>query len=132
MQLAKESGIADHINFMGFQQKPASYMAQSDIIILPSLFEPFGLVYIEAFALMVPVIAFDTQACNELINNNETGILVKIFDIDELAAGIIHLLNNPQERQRLAEAAYRSYTTHFNSGRMIAETVAWYRSVIKG
>ena len=52
-------GIQKHISFMGFQNNPYTYIQQSDIIVLPSLYESFGLVYIESFALKTPVVAFD-------------------------------------------------------------------------
>ncbi len=127
---AGELGITNHINFLGFQQNPAEYICSSDIIILPSLFEPFGLVYIESFALKVPVIAFDVQACNEVISNNETGILVPVFDVAALAEKIIFLLDHPQERERISKNAYQRFTEYFNTGRMVTETVAWYNSVV--
>lgn len=122
-------GIQMHISFMGFQSNPYEYIAQSDIIILPSLYEPFGLVYIESFALQTPVVAFDVKACNEIIVNNETGILVSVKDSMALAKGIIALLQNPAERKRLVTNAYQKYLSYYNTSRMIKDTAAWYKSI---
>lgn len=123
-------GIENNISFLGFRENPYPYIAHSDIIVLPSLFEPFGLVYIEAFALKIPVIAFDVPASNEIIADNETGLLVPLADSKILAEKIIHLLQNPQERNRIAKNGYAKYKDYYNTNRMVKDTVAWYRSII--
>lgn len=60
--------IENNVSFIGFNSDPYSFVKNSDVVILPSLFEPFGLVYIEAFALGTPVVAFDTAAGNEIMS----------------------------------------------------------------
>lgn len=125
-----ELGIAKYIVFLGFQQNPYGYIAHSDLIIQPSIFESFGLIYIEALALKTPVIAFNTQAANEIITNNETGILSPALDSNALKEKIIYLLKNPEDRKRIADNAYKKYVAHFTIERMITETVSWYRSFI--
>lgn len=130
IDMVKAAGMEKNILFFGFQQDPYSYMAQSDIIVLPSMFESFGLVYIESFALKVTVIGFDAPACNEIIVNNETGILVPMFSSDSLAEKIICLLQDPAERKRMAENGYAKYTSYYNTERMIKETADWYRYVL--
>jgi glycosyltransferase involved in cell wall biosynthesis len=124
-------GIKDNVSFLGFQQDPYGYMTHSDLIILPSMFESFGLVYIEAFALQLPVVGFDAPACNEIIVDNETGLLVPMYDSQALAEKILFLLRNPEERKRLAENAYKKYKEYYTTSRMIGETAAWYRSILK-
>ena len=129
-KLAVVLGIEKNISFMGFQPNPFLLITQSDIILLPSLFESFGLVFIEAFALKTPVIAFDMPAGNEIIDNNETGLLIPVFDIKMLAEKMIYLLENPREREKISLNAYKRFVEYYNAGRMIDETAAWYRSFI--
>ncbi|MEI9956291.1 MAG: glycosyltransferase family 4 protein [Ferruginibacter sp.] len=111
---ALQLGITKNIEFLGFQKDPYSYVANSDVIILPSLYEPFGLVYIESFALKTPVIAFDAQAGNEIIENNETGFLVPLYDSLAIAEKIIYLLSNETERERITGNAYKKFQDHFS------------------
>ena len=129
-QQAASSGIEKNIMFMGFQQNPYPFMANSDILVSPSLYESFGLVFIEAFAMQLPVVVFDAPAANEIISNNETGLLVPVYNSSALAQKIISLLQNSAERKRLADAAFEKYVTYFNTARMVQETAGWYRSVI--
>lgn len=127
---ANNLNVLDHIEFVGFAA-PQNYSSQCELAVLPSLFESFGLVYIESFALKIPVIAFDTQAANEIIEHNKTGILVKKEDVQALAEKIIYLLESPEERKRIAENAYQRFETYYNVGRMAKETVEWYHAVLK-
>ena len=127
---AIELDIEKNIVFMGFRQDPYKYISTSDIIIQPSSFEAFGLVYIESFALKIPVVAFDVPAANEIITNNETGLLAPKFDSTMLAQKIIYLLENPEERKRITENAYQKFLNCFTSERMIEATANWYRYVV--
>lgn len=126
---ATRLNIIDHIEFIGFAN-PKDYVSQCLVMVQPSLFEPFGLVYIESFALRIPLVAFDAEAGNEIIENNETGILVPKNDPNALAEKIIYLLESPEERNRLSENAYKKYLAYYNVERMAKETAQWYNSVL--
>ncbi|MEP6927673.1 MAG: glycosyltransferase family 4 protein [Ginsengibacter sp.] len=121
--------VLRHIEFVGFA-KPNKYISQCQLMILPSLFEPFGLVYIESFALKIPVITFDVEAGNQIIEDNETGFLVPYKNSKALAGKIIYLLQSPDERKRIIKNAYNKYLTYYNVGRMAKETTEWYHSIL--
>ncbi len=120
--------LTDNIKFLGFQPNPYTFISNSDIVILPSLFEPFGLVYIEAFALKVPVVAFDTPAGNEIMTHDVSALMVEKANSGQLAEKIIYLLEHDEERSRLAEAAYDVYKEKFTTDAMIKNTALWYRN----
>ena len=122
----EELGLQDNVAFLGFKPHPYSYISHSDVIILPSLFEPFGLVYIEAFALQTPVVAFDTPAGNEIMVNNQTALLVNKGDVEALAEKIIYLLKNTAVKDKITEAAYAKYKDSFTTEVMIKNTADWY------
>jgi len=132
-QLQKQAnalGIENNILFLGFQQNPYPYIAHSDIMVSPSLYESFGLVFIEAFASKVPVVAFDAPAANEIITDNETGLLVPVSNSPALADKIIYVLQNPGEGKRIAINGYKKYVDYFNTERMVKDTVNWYHTII--
>jgi glycosyltransferase involved in cell wall biosynthesis len=122
----KDLGLQNNVEFLGFKDHPYAFINHSDIIILPSLFEPFGLVYIEAFALKTPVIAFNTPAGNEIMENSETALLVDKADTAALAEKIIYLLNNKAAGEAMAERAYKKYQQFFTTEIMIKNTADWY------
>ncbi len=126
---ASRLNVIDHIEFIGFAN-PEDYAWQCQLMIQPSLFESFGLVYIESFALKIPLVAFDSEAGNEIIENNETGILVPAKDVSALAEKIIYLLESSGERNRIIQNAYNKYLAYYNVERMAKETAEWYYSVL--
>jgi glycosyltransferase involved in cell wall biosynthesis len=121
--------VLQHIEFIGFAN-PETYSPQCQLMVLPSLYESFGLVYIEAFALKIPVIAFDAETANQIIDNNETGFLVEKGNIKALAEKIIYLLGSTEERERITTNAYKKFETYYNVERMAKETAEWYYSVL--
>ena len=81
----------------------------SAIFTLPSRFEGFGLVIIEAMACGVPVVAFDCEnGPRNIITNNQDGILAKPFDVDEYAESLLRLMCDDQLRAQMGNRAYGS------------------------
>ena len=104
--LAQELGLADRVLFAGFIADPAPYYAHGDIFVLPSRWEGFGHVIVEAMACGLPVVAFDCPyGPADILGSGEGGVLVPPEDVDALAAAIDRLLDAPAERARLAAGA---------------------------
>jgi glycosyltransferase involved in cell wall biosynthesis len=127
--LAVQLGVRNNITFTGFVD-PAGYLAQCNVIILPSLFEPFGLVFIESFAAKIPVVTFDAEAANEIIEDDITGFLVEKQNIEALAQKIIYVLENPAKTERIIENAYKKFKEYYTVERMSEQTSLWYQYVL--
>jgi glycosyltransferase involved in cell wall biosynthesis len=125
----KDAGLQNNVEFMGFVQKPYQYISNSDIVIQPSFFESFGLVFIEGLALKTPIIAFDVPAGNEILENNKTALLVNKGDSRDLAEKIIYLLKNPGVAKQIADNAYVKYKNEFTTEAMVKKMAAWYKSL---
>jgi len=115
VQLASELGISDAVKFWGQipNQDLPQYYAAADLFVGPSVAdssgdtEGQGVVFIEAFASKVCVIATRTGGIPEVIADGETGILVDPNRPDQLAREIQNLLLDKQKRQRLASNAFK-------------------------
>ncbi len=125
----KNMGLQNNVEFMGFVQQPYQYISNSDIVIQPSFFESFGLVFIEGLALKTPIIAFDVPAGNEILENDRTALLVNKGDSKALADKIIYLLQNPAIAKQIAENAYKKYKKEFTTEAMVEKMAAWYKGL---
>lgn len=67
----------------------------SDIIVLPSLIEAFGIIVLESMAYSKPIISFDSGGPTELINQNKNGLIVENRNIQQLTESILHLIHSP-------------------------------------
>lgn len=86
----------------------------SSVFTLPSRFEGFGLVIIEAMACGVPVVAFDCEnGPRNIITNNHNGILVKPFDVDEYTESLLRLMQDDQLRSQMGNHAYESSKQYY-------------------
>ena len=86
----------------------------SSVFTLPSRFEGFGLVIIEAMSCGVPVVAFDCEnGPRNIINNNQNGILVSPFDTDAYADGLLRLIRDDQFRCQLGKCAHETSKRYF-------------------
>ena len=82
---------------------------ESSIFVLSSRFEGFGLVLTEAMTMSIPCVSFDCPVGpNEIIINNENGLLARPEDINDLAEKIIYMIKNKDERIRMGRNAYES------------------------
>jgi glycosyltransferase involved in cell wall biosynthesis len=90
------------------RQRLAQLYREASLFILPSLFEPWGLVFQEAMANALPCIGSSCCAIPEIIEEGQTGRLVPPGDAGALAEAIAGLLAAPDELQRMGHAAYAS------------------------
>ncbi|OEK01623.1 hypothetical protein BFP97_08895 [Roseivirga sp. 4D4] len=127
----KELGLIRNVEFLGYSKEVGAYMANSDVVIVPSISEGFGVVFLEAFASKTPVISWDVPAGNELMQHNETGYLVPPYEISLLADQIIDVLENLESQGPITEGAYLKLTSYFNLSRMTEETIMFYKTAIE-
>jgi glycosyltransferase involved in cell wall biosynthesis len=101
--------------------------ADCDLFVAPSLFESFGLVFVEAMRQGKPVIGCQAGGMPEVIEHGQTGLLVHPGDSASLAAAIEQLLRDPALRARMGEAALRSYQQRFTAQRMALDSLPLYQ-----
>jgi glycosyltransferase involved in cell wall biosynthesis len=102
--LARELGIASRLSMPGFVENPWSYMARAAAFVLPSRFEGFASVVIEAMACGVPVIATDCDfGPREIVRSGETGLVVAAEDVAALSAALDRVVRDHHFAARLAQ-----------------------------
>ena len=80
----------------------------ADVSVVPSLFEPFGIVALEAMAAKSPVVASDTGGLSEIIEHDVTGVKVYPNNPDSLAWGITKVLQDDVYAKQIRDKAYRA------------------------
>ncbi len=130
-RLASALGIADRVHWLGWRGDAADLMAAFDVLLVPSLWEGFGLVLLEAMARRVPVIASRVSAIPEVIVHGETGILIEPRDVDGLAQAMTRLLNDRALRKYMGLLGAARLEERFSVERMVAGTIAVYQGVLE-
>jgi glycosyltransferase involved in cell wall biosynthesis len=126
-----ELGLQENVHFTGFVQNTHDYIAASDIMIVPSKSEGFGVVLLEGFHNKKPVIAFDVPAPNEIIRDGENGFLIPPFDTGILKNRILELLSDKEKTTNMGIKAYETLTTEFTNENMLEKTIKLYKEVLQ-
>ena len=100
---ARTLGVEDEVVFTGFVDNIKSFTSSIDIFVLTSLYEGFGYVLVEAMAEEKPVVAFDIHSSAEIIQDGETGFLVRKTDVEELTIKLEQLMSSKSLRVEMGK-----------------------------
>ena len=110
----KTKNLIDYVELVGFYENVHEFLSELDIYLCSSEFEGFGYSIAEAMLHELPVVGFDISSNPEVIQNNETGILVTPFNILEMKEAIIKLIDNEDLRKSFGIAGYKYVEDNFN------------------
>lgn len=113
-QQAEQLNLSAHVHFLGVIDDVPQLLAAADIFVLPSLTEGMPAALIEAGLAGLPAVAYDVGGVGEVIKHNVTGLLVKPRDSTGFKESVLHLLDSPEARQKMGEAARRLYREKFD------------------
>ena len=126
---AQRLGIENAVQFMGYQREVAPFMAASDLVVLPSRHESFGIVLIEAMSLAKPIVASSAGGIPEIVLDGAHGYLAPPGEPRELAQRALQLLADPAHAAQLGLAGRQRVGQIFTVQLMIERMVALYRQV---
>jgi glycosyltransferase involved in cell wall biosynthesis len=129
-ELAARLGVSGHVIFTGHRPDMPALIAASDLFALPSLEEPFGLVFAEAMAMKKPVVALDSGGAPEIVDHGKSGLLSSPGDHEMLTANLLTLLRDPALRARMGEYGRRQVERRFTADRMAADISRVYASLL--
>lgn len=131
---AERAGLGDRVRVLGFvehEDLPGLYRS-ADVFAAPSRYEGgLGLVYLEAMACGLPVIATAAGGAAEAIENGETGLLLERGDVEETTAAIGALLHDPARRARMGAAGRERVCAHYTPQRYTAKVIRAYERAIE-
>ena len=130
--LVRELGLQDHVRFLGKQTELVPLLSASDLMLMPSQSESFGLSALEAMACGVPVISSSVGGLPELQVHGETGYIAEIGDISRMARYAIDLLGNEPKMQMFRRACRARAVEHFDSSKIVHQYLEYYDQCVTG
>ena len=129
-RLCRELNLCDHVKFLGKQNGLVDILNASDLFLIPSQSESFGLAALEAMSCGLPVVSSSVGGLPELINHNETGFIAEIGDVDRMAKYVIELFSNKRKYDLFSNASRKRVENNFDKEIVIPEYENFYNKIM--
>lgn len=118
--LVKDLKIEDRVVFTGFQAEPSQFLSQSDLYVLPSYSEGFGIAAVEAMFLKIPVLATQVGGVPEFINHGENGWLFNPNSVEDLVEKLTYILSlNTDDRASIGNKGFEDVSNRFTVSKYV-------------
>jgi glycosyltransferase involved in cell wall biosynthesis len=131
LKMGRHLAAEKKLFFTGFHQKLEDFFSALDIFVLPSDAEPFGLVVLEAMTFGIPVIVTQSGGAQEIINHEQSGLLVPPQNAKSLADAMAQLVNNPAMRQKFGQAGQERAVRFFHPNAMFLKYSQCFQKILK-
>jgi len=132
-QQADALEVGTQVSFTGFisDDDRNKLFKVADCAVFPSLYEPFGIVALEAMSAKTPVVAAETGGLKEVVEHGETGITVYPGSAESLTWGIVHTLQHPEWARARVVNAYQRVLSEYNWHYIAEQTYQVYERIVK-
>jgi N-acetyl-alpha-D-glucosaminyl L-malate synthase BshA len=128
---AHRLGLLNRIYFLGKQDNVQEKLAISDLMLLPSQLESFGLAALEAMACQVPSVATNVGGVPEVVDDGKTGILCDVGDVECMAKRAIEVLSDEKRLREMGKLARFEAQSRFCSTKIIPQYEKFYQRVME-
>jgi L-malate glycosyltransferase len=130
--LAHRYGVEKKVHFLGKRDNIEELLGNSDLMLLPSDQESFGLVALEAMACEVPVVVSKVGGLVEVVTDGVDGYLVEPRNVDQMAARAITILGDDSRRREMGKRARANARARFCASMIIPQYENYYKKVLSG
>jgi len=127
--LIAELGMERRVHLLGWRDDRAALLQAADICVFPSRYEPFGTVFVQAWAQKTPLVTTKSDGPRQFVHDGEDGLVVPIDDIGALTAAIERVAEDKALAARLVRAGYQRYQNEFTKQSSLAGYLGYYREI---
>jgi N-acetyl-alpha-D-glucosaminyl L-malate synthase BshA len=130
-RLARQLDLTDKVKFLGKQEGLVEILSCSDLFLIPSQSESFGLAALEAMACGLPVISSSVGGLPELVKHNESGFIAEIGDVERMAKYAIDLLTNEKKYKIFSKNSRERAVNLFDISKVVPLYEEHYRKILE-
>lgn len=125
--LCRDLGLTERVRFLGWRDDRAALFQAADICVFPSRYEPFGTVFVQAWAQRVPLVTTASDGPRQYVRHEEDGLMVDIDDQKALSDAIRRLIGDRALAEKLVKNGYQRYRAEFTKEKTVEAYLALYR-----
>lgn len=124
----RDNNLESRVVLANWHEDTLPFYRDHDIFVTTSIYEAFGLVFVEAGCNYLPTVATNVEGIPEVIKDGETGLLTDARNYEGVADHLLYLVRNPQIRRTMGQNAYNWVTATFSAERMAREYIDVYNA----
>lgn len=125
-----DAGLAGRVQLLGWRSDRAALLQAADLCAFISRFEPFGTVFVQAWAQKTPVMVSDADGPIQFVKNDENGVVVPKEDVLKTREAIVRLRDDKKLRKSLVENGYSEYQEYFSKDKTIQQYLDVYHRTL--
>ena len=131
-QMVTHEDLGDCVSFIGYisDRERNDYLKNCLAVIFPSLYEPFGIVALEAMAFRKGVVASNTGGLKSIVKHEQTGLLFEPNHEQSLYGQLVSLIENPSKSEQLGNLGFKMAQSMFSWDRIAEQTIHVYDDVL--
>jgi len=131
-KLSAKWGVSEKVSFLGYvsHEQKVRVLRRISALVLPSFFEGFGIVILEAWAFKKPVIVADVSPLNEIVEHGRDGFVADPYNPEEWAKYVKLLLENKDLAQKMGENGYEKLINHYTIEKTVDKLERLYKQII--
>jgi glycosyltransferase involved in cell wall biosynthesis len=122
-------GLGDRVRFLGWRTDREALLGAADVCVMPSRFEPFGTVMVEAWGAKTPLIVADADGPKRTVKPDVDAIMVPMNDVQALADAMRRLIAEPKFSQALVKGGFEHYQEKFNEDAVMKQYLKFYSEI---
>ncbi len=129
-KLTKKLGLKERVRFLGWRTDRGALLRAADICVLPSRYEPFGTVILEAWAAGTPLVAARSAGPVATVTDGQNGLLVPIDDVDALQAALALAIKDETLRRNMISSGFQTYSRTYTRKAVTQRMINLYEKMI--
>jgi len=129
--LSRELGCEERVHLLGWRDDRAALFEAADICVMPSRFEPFGNVFIQAWAQRIALVITKSEGPQQFVRDGVDALMVDVDDVDAMRNAIERVMGDDVLAQSLVENGFSHYESEFTKEQCVAGYLEFYHDIIQ-
>lgn len=118
--------VGDRVRLLGWRDDRAALFDAADICVFSSRYEPFGTVFVQAWAQKIPLVTTDSDGPRQFVHHEEDGLITPIDDVAAMSASIARVISDNSLCDKMVEHGYDRYLQGFTKGKAVQEYINYF------